>query len=44
MKFVPNIDGIDAGISLFQKDDNYITFTVEYFKGDYYLKLIYIIA
>ena len=40
MKFVPNIDGIDAGISLFQKDDNYITFTVEYFKGDYYLKLI----
>ncbi len=40
MKFVPNIDGIDAGISLYQKDDNYITFTVEYLKGDYYLKLI----
>ena len=28
MKFVPNIDGIDAGISLFQKDDNYINFTL----------------
>jgi alpha-N-arabinofuranosidase len=40
MRFNPNMYGIDAGVSLFQKDDNYLTFTVEYSEGEYFLKLI----
>ena len=40
MRFNPNMYGIDAGVSLFQKDDNYLTFTVEYSEGKYFLKLI----
>ena len=40
MRFNPNMYGIDAGVSLFQKDDSYLTFTVEYSEGEYFLKLI----
>ena len=40
MRFNPILDGVDAGISLFQKDNNYLTFTVEYRNEKHFLKLI----
>lgn len=39
MSFFPKQDGDEAGISLFQQDDNYITVTIVKERGKRYLKL-----
>ena len=38
MHFEPNTDGSEAGISFFQKDDNYINFTLIKDNGKHYLQ------
>jgi alpha-N-arabinofuranosidase len=38
MHFEPNTNGSEAGISFFQKDDNYINFTLRKDEGKYYLQ------
>ena len=38
MYFEPNTNGSEAGISFFQKDDNYINFTLIKDDGKYYLQ------
>jgi len=38
MHFEPNTDGSEAGISFFQKDDNYINFTLTKDDGKHYLQ------
>ena len=40
MMFDTDKPGVQAGISLFQKDDNYFTLTIEKYKGQYLLKLL----
>ena len=40
MLFNPKSDQVQSGISLFQKDDNYITYTIEKTKQNYILKLV----
>ena len=40
MYFLPNKDSSEGGISIFQKDDNYINYVVEKIENAYYLKLV----
>ena len=40
MLFDPTSQGVQAGISLFQKDDNYFTFTVEKNRNQHVLELL----
>ena len=40
MDFSPKNDGVEAGINLFQKDDNYIAYTVRRVDGAHELRLV----
>ena len=40
MSFNPKSDQVQAGVSLFQKDDNFITYTIEKEGENYILKLV----
>ena len=40
MLFSPRADGSEAGMALFQKDDNYIAFTLTYQQGKHVLRLV----
>ncbi|MEY3208279.1 MAG: hypothetical protein RL064_310, partial [Bacteroidota bacterium] len=40
MYFLPKKDSSEAGISIFQKDDNYINYVIEKIANSYYLKLV----
>ncbi len=40
MSFSPKSDQVQAGVSLFQKDDNFITYTIEKEGENYILKLV----
>ncbi len=39
MVFHPDTDGAEAGLCLFQKDNNYLSFTVKFKQGKYFLAL-----